>query len=901
MGVLGIKLPALRLQYMFPSLGTDDKSLNPQNASTNSEDIVVLNANRKLPGAIDLESNHSDHSTILETADSSAQDGTSIVDAETGGVELSKEAILDASMNRTDPLSIHIFKRTGTDVQLPRKHTASSIAGDASNPSLVRRASLAMGLSGQVPKASAGSISASSSSSRIPPSASPATSLPEDLQPKPKRKSLFSRIRQNFQTTEFQRSMQSGTVSPDTDMELPSGIETPLSGVYSSDKVAYVPQYAEAPKYIRVHSHGNVRNEIDRIFVAQELNYRRSESISPLEKTSSNHSDTESNTNSDIPLNKSGAIWCLKFSNDGRYLAIAGEDRVVRIWEVISNAESRAENEKEEDYDIPDNSSIYSGQHKFMNRHRKQRINAPVFYSKPVREFVGHKADVLDISWSKNNFLLSSSMDKTVRLWHVSRDECLCCFQHEDFVTSIAFHPHDDRFFLSGSLDCRLRLWSIPEKMVVYWNELPDLITAATFSNDGKIAIAGTFTGHCFFYKTEGLQYQSQLHVRSSRGQNSKGSKITGIEVLKQSPGSLPGDVCLLITSNDSRIRLYNIRDKSISLKLKGNENVCSQIRATASTDSRYVICGSEDDKIYIWDISQAGNESIKYDKKAYQTIKAHSTTVTEALFAPRETIELLSLSGDPIYDVCSPPPVRLASTDSDKHLSSQQPPESSMRQPIYHNNGFIIISADRKGVIKVLRRDCAYEKRVQNEEAANLLLKVVNSASFSASSSMTNIAKTLSRSSSRPSGRQPSNRQDQRKMSRSTSRGATTTQVRSTIDSTLSMTSGQPHESMDSTAKSSNSPKESHTLLPEVRAFAGAQPGRPSFTNEGSNSNDNGMDDAHDLLSNSQNASPIDVYVEGEGDELKCSRCGGTNFKAILTQTGETKLACSQCRQVVK
>ena len=32
-------------------------------------------------------------------------------------------------------------------------------------------------------------------------------------------------------------------------------------------------------------------------------------------------------------------------------------------------------------------------------------------------------------------------MDKTVRLWHAARKECLCCFQHIDFVTAIAFHP----------------------------------------------------------------------------------------------------------------------------------------------------------------------------------------------------------------------------------------------------------------------------------------------------------------------------------------------------------------------------------------------------------------------------------------------------------------------------
>ena len=41
----------------------------------------------------------------------------------------------------------------------------------------------------------------------------------------------------------------------------------------------------------------------------------------------------------------------------------------------------------------------------------------------------------------QNYFMLTSSMDKTVRLWHISRKECLCIFQHMDFVTAIAFHP----------------------------------------------------------------------------------------------------------------------------------------------------------------------------------------------------------------------------------------------------------------------------------------------------------------------------------------------------------------------------------------------------------------------------------------------------------------------------
>ena len=56
-------------------------------------------------------------------------------------------------------------------------------------------------------------------------------------------------------------------------------------------------------------------------------------------------------------------------------------------------------------------------------------LDCPVLRVAPYRTFAGHTADVLDLAWSKSQFLLTASMDKTVRLWHISMDDCLRVFK----------------------------------------------------------------------------------------------------------------------------------------------------------------------------------------------------------------------------------------------------------------------------------------------------------------------------------------------------------------------------------------------------------------------------------------------------------------------------------------
>ncbi|XP_043560302.1 WD repeat-containing protein 44 isoform X2 [Chiloscyllium plagiosum] len=390
-----------------------------------------------------------------------------------------------------------------------------------------------------------------------------------------------------------------------------------------------------------------------------------------------------------------GAVWTMKFSHCGRLLATAGQDNVVRIW-VLKNAwdyfnnmrmkyntegrVSPSPSQESLNSSKSDTDTACSG----TEESDPEDKNAP-FRQHPFCKYKGHTADLLDLSWSKNYFLLSSSMDKTVRLWHISRRECLCCFQHIDFVTAIAFHPRDDRYFLSGSLDGKLRLWNIPDKKVALWNEIDGqtkLITAANFCQNGKYAVIGTYDGRCIFYDTEHLKYHTQIHVRSTRGRNRVGRKITGIE-------PLPGENKILVTSNDSRIRLYDLRDLSISMKYKGYVNSSSQIKASFSHDYTYIISGSEDRYLYIWstyhDVSKF--TSVRRDRNDFwEGIKAHNAVVTSAIFASNPSLML------------SDAPQSEKTEGNSMSIDTDPIPSGALKSDITE----VLLSADFTGAIKV-------------------------------------------------------------------------------------------------------------------------------------------------------------------------------------------------------
>ncbi|MBA0603006.1 hypothetical protein Gorai_003166, partial [Gossypium raimondii] len=160
--------------------------------------------------------------------------------------------------------------------------------------------------------------------------------------------------------------------------------------------------------------------------------------------------------------------------------------------------------------------------------------------------------------------------------------------------TCIQFNPVDDKYFISGSLDAKVRIWSIPDRKVVDWNDLHEMVTAACYTPDGQRALVGSYKGSCHLYNTSEnkLQPKSQINLQNKR-KKSHQKKITGFQF---APGSSSE---VLVTSADSRIRVVDSSD--LIHKFKGFRNTNSQISASVTANGKYVVCASEDSYVYVW------------------------------------------------------------------------------------------------------------------------------------------------------------------------------------------------------------------------------------------------------------------------------------------------------------
>ncbi|CAN1779158.1 Uncharacterized WD repeat-containing protein C3H5.08c [Linum perenne] len=308
-----------------------------------------------------------------------------------------------------------------------------------------------------------------------------------------------------------------------------------------------------------------------------------------------------------------GSILTMKFSLDGQYLASGGEDGIVRVWKVI-------EDDRSERFDVPisDPSCLYFAiDHKSKitsvgvdaiskdNGKTKRHISSDstcvvlppkVFrvLEKPLHEFQGHNGEVLDLSWSKQRLLLSSSDDNTVRLWQVGRDKCLGVFHHNNFVTCVHFNPVDEDYFVSGCIDGKVRIWEVSSCQVVDYTDIGEIITAVAYRPSGEGALFFKLTDYELFHDSDNkMRQDTEISLQGKT--KLPGKRITGFEFSPSDPSKV------IVTSADSLVRILCSTDVICKFKVSGLRVAANQMHATFTSDGKHVVSTSDDSNVHVW------------------------------------------------------------------------------------------------------------------------------------------------------------------------------------------------------------------------------------------------------------------------------------------------------------
>lgn len=265
------------------------------------------------------------------------------------------------------------------------------------------------------------------------------------------------------------------------------------------------------------------------------------------------------------------------------YLATAGDDRTVKIWDV-SNGQIRHSLSGHREA-VTALSTAPNGYLASASRDETAKLWEPLS-GELLHTFQGHTDGLTSIAFSPNGQqLLSSSYDKTARLWDVQkRDTIRSLLGHNSPVYTSAFSPTGNSV-LTGGYDRTARVWVNPDWVLdkPLWGQL-DRVTAITYDTSGQKAITGGYDNTVRIWE-----------LISGRQLDSLVGHQDHIQDIKCSPDGR----WIATASKDHTIKIWDAQTYQLQHTLTGHRLAVNGI--DFSPNGNLLLSGSEDNTVKIW------------------------------------------------------------------------------------------------------------------------------------------------------------------------------------------------------------------------------------------------------------------------------------------------------------
>lgn len=230
--------------------------------------------------------------------------------------------------------------------------------------------------------------------------------------------------------------------------------------------------------------------------------------------------------------------------------------------------------------------------------------------------------DLIHYTHASNTAIHSSTkIDDTIRYLSLHDNKYIRYYQgHEKKVVTLCMSPVDDKF-LSGSLDQTMRLWDLRHPVCLGLMHLPGR-PVANFDPEGLIFAAGISSDTIKLYDLRSFEKGPFSNFKIAKDLRDQNLEWTS---LKFSPDGKN----ILVSTNGSMIKLIDAFNGSTLHTFTGHSNFRNiPLEASFTPDSQFVICGSSDGKIHIWN-AEKGNKVAVLNSE-------HSDTIQSIQFNPK-------------------------------------------------------------------------------------------------------------------------------------------------------------------------------------------------------------------------------------------------------------------------
>jgi WD40 repeat protein len=299
-----------------------------------------------------------------------------------------------------------------------------------------------------------------------------------------------------------------------------------------------------------------------------------------------------------VQTGHSSAVDCVVFSRDGRLLASAGHDDVIKVWDATTGVELRS----------------FKGHGTFLYS-----------LTSDFRNSVAFSPD--------GKTLAAGSQDSTVKLWDIASGELRTLKGHSGWVNSVAFSPDGKTL---ASVGGSVMLWDVATGSVLRTIKTNSfLLRAVAFSPDGKTLAVGS------------KDYADAEQTAFGEGVARILDVATGSElhVLKSGWGDVStvafsADGKMIATGSiDTRIKLWDAATGSLLHSLgerpaapaKPGQPVMMVVSfafvnsIAFSPDGKTLVSGSFDNSIALWDVASGSRRG---------SLSGHSSSVNSVAFS---------------------------------------------------------------------------------------------------------------------------------------------------------------------------------------------------------------------------------------------------------------------------